>query len=339
MSHYNSDQYDDFVYEVEQKYKSKEARRKRKAKVVHQPKKSHEEILEEIADRTNVEGGFTISYTPARYEEEFLYDSIVTFFDRAIITDVLAKVKGGKEATVYRCEAHESTGVEHVAVKVYRPRKFRNLRNDKMYREGRKLISIDGKEIDKLDKRAMRALEAGSAYGEQLSHTSWLMHEYVTLEKLHAAGAAVPKPYAAGTNAIAMGYIGDETRAAPTLHEVRLDPDEARDLYNTILKNINIMLVQGSIHGDLSAYNILYWGGDVTIIDFPQVTEIKNNSHAHQILERDVLRVCEYFQQYGIESNVDKMVRRMWRKYGPDNPAPEEIVSTWHIDTFMNDEE
>ena len=44
---------------------------------------------------------------------------------------------------VYRCEAHPSMGVEWIAAKVYRPRQFRNLSNDAMYREGRHFLTLE----------------------------------------------------------------------------------------------------------------------------------------------------------------------------------------------------
>ncbi len=44
-----------------------------------------------------------------------------------------------------------------------------------------------------------------------------------------------------------------------------------RPLYERLLRNIEIMLEHGIVHGDLSAYNVLYWEGQITLIDFPQV--------------------------------------------------------------------
>ena len=97
-----------------------------------------------------------------------------------------------------------------IAAKVYRPAMFRSLRNDALYREGRKLIDNDGKEVK--DERAFYAVRRGSSYGKELSHTSWLGHEYATLEKLYAAGADVPlllrKPALSRTQ-IAFSYAGD----------------------------------------------------------------------------------------------------------------------------------
>jgi RIO kinase 1 len=52
-------------------------------------------------------------------------------------THTRSRTLPGKEATVYCCEAHPSTGVEYLAAKVYRPRMFRSLRNDAIYRFSR----------------------------------------------------------------------------------------------------------------------------------------------------------------------------------------------------------
>ena len=103
---------------------------------------------------------------------------------------------------------------------------MRNLRNDKLYRQGRETL-IDGRRVvKKSDARVMRAINKKSDFGLQARHTSWLLYEFATLRDLAEAGIAVPRPYAAGDNAILMDYIGDGARPAPTLHEVDLDPAE-----------------------------------------------------------------------------------------------------------------
>ena len=80
------------------------------------------------------------------------------------------------------------TGLELVAAKVYRPRMFRNLRNDKMYRDGRELLTADGKH-GKPDDRMIRAVGKKTAYGQQVAHTSWLMYEFN-----HWNGCTRPEP-------------------------------------------------------------------------------------------------------------------------------------------------
>lgn len=266
------------------------------------------------------EGGITMSYIPARFETVWLTDSVRSFYEQYQITDVLAQVKGGKEANVYRCAGDPSTGAELLAAKVYRPRQFRNLRNDKMYSEGRTILTADGRAVKETDHRLMRAIGKKTATGQQVTHTSWLMHEYTTLERLHALGAAVPKPYAVNGNALLMSYIGDEVMAAPTLNGVHLARDEAEVLLGATLHNIGLMLTQGLIHGDLSAYNILYWEGDITLIDFPQVTHSATNDHAFEILLRDVTRVCEYFMQQGVRCSPVRITEDLWDLYAEVNP-------------------
>lgn len=290
-------------------------------------RKQKKEQRDEVAALTDMaeglEAGFEITYKPARHEAVWLLSSLQAFYDQALITDIQAQVKGGKEASVYRCAAHPTLDVAHVAAKVYRPRKFRNLRNDKMYREGRQVLDINGRPVKEDDARAMRALEKGTAFGAQLSHTSWLMYEFNTLDRLHRAGGNVPKPLGSAENALLMAYVGDAQMAAPTLHSVTLEPGAARRLFATVVDNIELMLKHNMIHGDLSSYNILYWDDDVTLIDFPQVVNSRENTHALRILTRDVERVCDYFRVQGVACDARSLANDLWNKYAFRDPLDE----------------
>ncbi len=286
--------------------------------------RSQSQVVAELAEPTGLEAGFVTTYQPARYEKEWLLSSLRTFYDEHLITDVLAQVKGGKEASVYRCAAEPSTGAAMLAAKVYRPRQFRNLRNDKVYREGRAILTADGRPVKKTDHRIMRAVGKKTAFGAQVQHTSWIMYEYTTMERLHQAGAAVPSVVAPAENAILMGYCGDERRAAPTLNEIGLVRKEAGALFQEVLRNIELMLQHNLIHGDLSAYNILYWEGRVVIIDFPQVTDLRTNGQADLILHRDIRRVCEYFAKQGVPCDPNAIMTQLWDQYGRDLAAEQQ---------------
>ena len=278
-------------------------------------KKEDKSILAELSNETDLRDGvFQTTYQPARFEATWLRESLTPFYDMDLIKDVLAIVKGGKEANVYRCLGGP-LAPELVAAKVYRPRQFRNLSNDGMYREGREVLASDGKVVKKNDHRTMRAIGKKSSFGSQVAHTSWLMYEFNTLKNLHAAGAAVPEPIAVAENAILMGYVGDRNLAAPTLHEVRLDFASARRLFDQVIQNIETMLSANWIHGDLSAYNILYWQGEITVIDFPQVTNAVGNSNARFILTRDVQRVCDYFIMQGLSINARGLADTLWQRF------------------------
>ena len=227
--------------------------------------------------------------------------------------DVLRMVKGGKEASVYLCQGNATSGLEFVAAKVYRPRMFRSLKNDWLYREGRGNLDESGRKIT--NKGMLHAMQKKTGYGLELLHTSWLEHEYQSLSILHAAGADVPRPLASDSNAILMSYYGDEVMGAPTLNDVDLDPTEARELYERVVHNIELMLANGKIHGDLSAFNILYWDGKIVLIDFPQTIQPDENRSAYNIFERDVVRVGEYFQRQGVKSNPRRLAESLWAKY------------------------
>jgi RIO kinase 1 len=322
---------DDFYEQFEARFDSlnldRKMRRLRKPKLKHIPKKSDDQVLSDSADVVGLEGGFNPTYHPSRHEEGWLLDSLGAFYDQSLITDVLYVVRGGKEATVYCCAAHPSTGVELVAAKVYRPRVFRQIRNDGLYREGRDLLTAEGRAVRKTDHRILRAVGKKTSFGVQVAHTSWLMHEYTSLQTLYAAGAAVPRPIASTENAILMGFCGDERMAAPALSHITLDDAEADVLFQETVRNVEIMLRHDLIHGDLSAYNILYWEGQITLIDFPQVVTSQDNRSAYMILHRDVTRVCEYFERQGVPSDPQAVVDRLWARYSqatPDEPFDED---------------
>ncbi len=249
--------------------------------------------------------GRETTYKPSRHEKVWLEESLGSFYDQSLLSDVLFLVKGGKEANCYACEPHaalaSATGLSRVAAKVYRPRMLRNLRQDFIYRDGRTVLTSEGKAVKNSDTRIMKALGKKTAFGAQVSHTSWLMHEFTALSELHAAGAAVPRPLASADNALLMEFIGSDTSSAPALSEVSLTPPQARDALKQIQKTLGFFKERGWVHGDLSAYNILWHEGRAVFIDFPQVMKLGDNPNAEKILERDLTRVAEYFQKCGLD--------------------------------------
>ena len=257
---------------------------------------------------------FDFTYSAARFEEWWLLESLGDFYEHKWITDVLQRVKGGKEASVYLCRSGPAIEAPLVAAKVYRPRSLRNLKNDAQYRAGRVDLDESGNAIVK--DGDLHAMEKRTNYGEELRHQSWIAYEFQTLETLHAAGADVPKPHAMEKNAILMDYIGDFGSAAPTLNSVSLDRDEARPLFDRVVRNVDLLLSNQRIHGDLSAYNILYWDGEITLIDFPQVVPPEANPIAWTIFLRDVTRICQYFNSQGIRSNPRKLAAELWTSHG-----------------------
>jgi len=257
---------------------------------------------------------FQFTYKAARFEEAWLLDSLVEIAEHKWITDVLRKVKGGKEASVYLCTPGVAVETPLLAAKIYRPRMLRNLKNDQQYRTGREDLDENGNVI--VDDGALHAMQKRTAFGEEVRHQSWIAYEFTTLEILYEAGADVPRPYAMEKNAILMDYIGDMSNAAPVLNAVNLDPDEAARLYERVVRNIDLMLKHNRIHGDLSAYNILYWNGRITLIDFPQVVLPAANPASWVIFLRDVTRICQYFGAQGVQCDARRLAMNLWTSHG-----------------------
>lgn len=228
------------------------------------------------------------------------------FADELWIEDILYELKSGKEATAYCCSGGPTSGVALLAAKVYRPVESRGFRNDAIYQQGR---------TDAMSRRDRMAYERKTHFGMELRFGAWVEHEYKTLERFHAAGADVPRPIHRTGEAVLMEFIGDEDGPAPALYQISLDPDEAQHHFRRVLWNIETFLACDRIHGDLSAYNILYHQGRAVVIDVPQAIDPKVNHNAPELLERDVHNVCAYFRKYGVRSDPSRIAGDLWMRY------------------------
>jgi RIO kinase 1 len=235
------------------------------------------------------------------------------FYQSQVITDILAKVKGGKEATVYCCAAHPSTGLELIAAKVYRPAMFRSLRNDSVYRQGREVVNEVGKPVH--TRREALAVQKNTRFGQELRHVSWLEAEFQTMQLLYESGADVPRPLAHNNDVILMEYLGAEKSPAPTLNQVRLTRVEARNMFEGLVRDLEIMLACQRVHADLSAYNILYWEGQFKLIDFPQAVDPRRNPEAVTFFGRDVERLCQYFARYHLTQDPHALASDLWSRF------------------------
>src|SRR5215469_7320816 len=92
-------------------------------------------------EEQSLEGGgkpeFNPTFLAGQRDRPWILSSLSQFYEQDLITDVLRVIKSGKEATVYCCAADPSTSRQLLAAKVYRPRMFRSLKNDAVYRKSR----------------------------------------------------------------------------------------------------------------------------------------------------------------------------------------------------------
>lgn len=261
---------------------------------------------------------FAASVQVTDAERAWIREHLARFHENELILDVVQRIKAGKEATVYVCSAHPSTGKSFLAAKLYRQRSLRSSRNAGQYQEGRALLDDDGNAAKTHSRRPDKTVPQKSARGKAAEHTSWLMHEFTLLQSLHAQGADVPEPIEHTEQALLMEFIGEGTSAAPTLNDVEIDPADARRLFERVIFNVELLLGMGWAHGDLSPYNILYRDGRIVLIDFPQVTSCRDNPRARAIFERDIERVAAYFQRFGHAVEPRQLARELWTRYFGD---------------------
>lgn len=287
------------------------------------PKPGRLETFHTLAEENRAMSSFAPSFAGlstaknhvSKHETEWILTYLGGFYEEHLITDVIRRVKSGKEATVYCCAADPRMGVDLLAGKVYHERMFRSLKNDSLYREGRELLDDEGKEMR--GRRIRVAMAKKTSFGQELRHVTWLTNEFQAMEKLHEAGADVPRPIIHSDNAILMEYVGDREGPGPALVNVRLPKREVQPLFERIMWNIDLMFANNLVHGDLSAHNILYWEGAVKLIDFPQVVVPFKNPHAYALLTRDIQRICDYFARYGIEADAKLLTQELWNRYVP----------------------
>jgi len=247
-------------------------------------------------------------------ERVWIRANLGPFQKKELIVDVLRRVKAGKEATVYLCSAHPSTGRELVAAKVYRERSLRSSRNQGHYQQGRGMLDEDGQSSWRTDKAGSQKSKRGKA----ATQTSWIMHEFTLLQTLHAQGADVPEAIEHGEQALLMEFIGDGLDAAPTLNDVEIESSDAQRLFERVIFNVELLLGLGWVHGDLSPYNLLYHQGRLVLIDFPQVVDCQNNPRARGIFERDIERVAQYFDRVGWSVDARRLASELWSKHVPE---------------------
>ena len=228
------------------------------------------------------------------------------FYGEGIVTDLVAPIKSGKEAVVWLCRANAAlAGADLLALKVYRTRDHRSFKNDHVYKAGRVLK----------EPRDRNAVRKKTAYGRSFEQAWWTEHEWEVLRALHAAGGDVPRPVARTEQSLLMHYVGDEEAPAPQLRHVHLSRAEATDVLDRILWNVELFLAHNWVHADLSAFNVLWWEGASTIIDFPQAVDPRSNQHAPDLLARDLKNLCDHFARIGVRRDPETLSRGLWMAF------------------------
>lgn len=221
-------------------------------------------------------------------------------------------VKSGKEAQVNLVERTGDDGRSClIARKLYLPRHVTEkgqleamgvqrssaFRHDVQYREGRQFRKT----------RDRRAIERMSTYGKKLLQDRWTGTEHDVMSRLWHAGVAVPFPIGFADDVFDLEYVGSWEMAAPQLSAARLTRVQLADAFAQLLVGLRAITAAGLTHGDLSAYNLLWWDERLWFIDFPQAIDIAANLQGIDFLHRDVVNVCSWFDRRGLAVDAEEV--------------------------------
>jgi RIO kinase 1 len=170
-------------------------------------------------------------------------------------------------------------------------------RNDVRYREGRQFRKS----------RDRRAIERMSTYGKKLLQDRWTGTEHEVMSTLWHAGVSVPYPIAYADDVFDLEYVGSWEMAAPQLSAARIAQHHLADAFEQLLAGLRGITAAGFAHGDLSAYNLLWWEDRLWFIDFPQSVDIAANLQGIDFLHRDVLNVCGWFERRGFSVDAEEV--------------------------------
>ena len=226
--------------------------------------------------------------------------------DLGLITEVIAEIKSGKEATVYLAESELGL----TALKIYRDVAARSFKNTGEYGVG----------LARSSEAVAKAIGKRGSRGAAALQDLWVASEYLVLWQLWQAGVNVPEPligpdpfdYVQTSPAVLMRFIGTEDAPAPRLSDIRLSPEDAQLAWQQALEGMARLLKMGLVHGDYSTYNLLWWEGSVMMIDFPQVSD-QQSPNFQSLLKRDAESLTQSFKRLGIRQDADQTLREVQR--------------------------
>jgi len=214
---------------------------------------------------------------------------------------MLGTLKSGKESDVYLVARSANGRTSLLAEKHFRDFKRRLFRNTYEY------AGLWGSG----SRHESRAMKKNTRFGQEHRHQRWIANEWTNLVHLYDAGVAVPPPVELIEDGYLMAFIGDGRVAAPRLEAVDLDRTTAERVWNELVDEIARMLQAERVHGDLSAYNVLWWRERAVLIDFSQSVEVVAHPAARDLLVRDITSLSAYFKRRGVEIDVDDVLARI----------------------------
>jgi RIO kinase 1 len=201
---------------------------------------------------------------------------VYRLLNRGYIRNINGVVRSGKESRLYWGIGRRN---KPVAIKIF-------LTTSAGFVSGR-MMYIQGDERFKNTRKDTRSLV-----------NLWALKEFKNLQQAHDAHIRVPTPWKVEGNVLLMEFIGRNGIPAPLLRETPLD-HPAR-VYDKIAEAVRRLYQKAQlVHGDLSEYNIMLSGLEPVIFDLAQAVP-PEHPMARKFLERDLIRMNDYFSQIGV---------------------------------------
>lgn len=241
-------------------------------------------------------------------------ESLETLIEYGIIQEVLRPLMSGKEAQVFVVLA----GGEECVAKVYKEATERTFKHRVVYTEGRRTRNT----------RDQRAMNKRSQHGRKRDEEAWRRTEVDMIYRLRDAGVRVPEPINFVEGVLVMELVRDgDGQPAPRLGDLRFSPDEARAVYQTLIREVVRMLCAGVIHGDLSEFNVLMTDSGPVVIDFPQAVDPTQNPNSKKLLLRDVANLDRFLARFAPDDPVSSYGEEIWSLFEKNRLRPDSKLS------------
>ncbi|MEM3326999.1 MAG: serine protein kinase RIO [Thermoproteus sp.] len=217
----------------------------------------------------------------------YTWRALLSLMNKGVVDEVLGPLAQGKEARVILAR---NKGGEYIALKIYYTTTTTFIKSIYKY-----ILGDPRFKNKRIKKDIIDIVEI------------WCRKEFGNISAAFKAGVKTPKPIAIERNILAMEFIGEDGRSAPTLNEVGLegleDPDET---FWEILRNVERTYVLAKlVHADLSEFNVLYHNGDIKIIDWGSAVK-REHPLALEYLARDLNNIFRFF---GVKLNGTRVAR------------------------------
>lgn len=189
------------------------------------------------------------------------------------ISGVDGSVGAGKESLLF---LGEDTDSKHIALKIY-------------------LVTTSN------FKRRIKYIQGDPRFSKFRKNTRsivhlWAQKEFKNLTVASQTSVCVPKPIRVLNNVLAMEFIGQDGKPAPTLLSCAVDENDYKEAIRMIQQ---LYMKGGLVHGDFSEYNVFKTEQGLVLFDLGSAVDRRHPS-AESFLYRDINNINRFFTKRSV---------------------------------------